>query len=181
MNVPIPVGLRKKRPIALPRPPVRSKQWFASCGRAVARRSGGRAAAPPADASTPSTPPTARPRCQRRRPTGVKLEDGYRGGLLAALVLERDAEPDAIARDRSVLDRDIGAQDLRNTQVANALRGGLDRVARGGLPRLGACPDHFCHAIDAVCHLNLLRSLPSRPSPSGAGLSFRATNATSST
>src|SRR5207248_1959081 len=71
---------------------------------------------------------------------------------VAALVLERDPEPHAVAGDRAVLDRHVLAQDLRDPQVPDALARRFDRAASGRLPRLGAHTDDLGDPVDAVGH-----------------------------
>src|SRR3954453_697747 len=88
----------------------------------------------------------------RRRP-GYSHARGRRGaGLLARLVLERDRQAYAVALHRAVLDRDVLTDHLRDPQVADALRGGLDRVLRGSCKRVRARPDHLGDPVDAVGH-----------------------------
>src|SRR5262245_21588955 len=72
------------------------------------------------------------------------------GRSIAALVLERDPEAHAVARDRAVLDRHVLADDLRDAQVPDALARRFDRVARGRLPRLRTHTDDLGDAVDAV-------------------------------
>src|SRR5262249_40852305 len=73
---------------------------------------------------------------------------------VAGLVLERDREPDAIALDSPVLDRNVLPEDLGDAQIANRFRRGLHRAARSGLPGLTAHPNHFGHSVDAISHRN---------------------------
>src|SRR3954454_13483475 len=99
----------------------------------------------PASAKTrPSRPPPP----VALRP--VKSKGGRRS--IAGLVLERNAEPDAVLRDLAVGDRDVEAGRFRNPQVADRLRRRLDGVPGRCLPRLAARPDDLSDAIDAVTH-----------------------------
>src|SRR4051794_38353655 len=71
---------------------------------------------------------------------------------VAAVVLERDAEADAVLLDRPVLDRHVLADDLGDPQVADRLRGRLDGVLRRIRPRVGARPDHLGDAVHVSGH-----------------------------
>src|SRR3954454_14232942 len=88
----------------------------------------------------------------------VTLKIGFRldERLLARLVLERDREADPEVDGAAVADRDVLTDHLGDPQVADRLRRRLDGVARGGLPRFGAHPDHLGDAVDAVGHANPL-------------------------
>src|SRR6202035_407957 len=110
-------------------------------------------------AGVPSCPPTSYARAAsslgERRTACVQASIRPRGGgrimaahptppvSVARVVLERDPEPDPVLLDRAVLDHDILSDDLGDAQVAHRFRRGLDRAARGGLPRLAAHADHL--------------------------------------
>jgi hypothetical protein len=81
----------------------------------------------------------------RARRTG-ELSSGAR------FVLERDVQAHAVARHLAVLDRDVEAVSLGNTQAPQSLRGSLDRVAGSSLPRFATDTNQLGYAIDALSH-----------------------------
>jgi dihydroorotate dehydrogenase (fumarate) len=75
---------------------------------------------------------------------------------VAAVVLERNCQPDAESRHGAVLDRHVLSQHLCDPQVADRPCRCLHRITSGGLPRLTAHADHFGDAVNAVGHHVLL-------------------------
>src|SRR4029078_4294831 len=81
-------------------------------------------------------PPRPRGPARRPRPGGSRTAGSLRAGTRpdglrarsGALVLERDAERDAVGAPLPVLDRDVEPGRLCDTQVAHALGRGLDGV-----------------------------------------------------
>src|ERR1017187_4559304 len=81
-------------------------------------------------------------------PIGVSMTCGIRlvgfitlRAPLLALVFEGDVEPSAEASDLAVLDGEIEPDDLRDAQVAQRRRSGLDRDLGSLLPGFGARPN----------------------------------------
>src|SRR4051794_392559 len=72
--------------------------------------------------------------------------------LFAALVLERDREPNAVAGHLPVLDRDVLTEHFGDAQVPDRPACGLHGLSGGSLPRLLADADHLGHAVHAVTH-----------------------------
>src|SRR5206468_6870818 len=100
----------------------------------------------------------------KRGPPGTarraRRPDRVTAWSVAALVLERDPQPHAVAGDRPVLDRDVLTDHLRDAQVTDRLGRRLDRVLRRGGPGFAADADDLGDAVDAVrCH----------PAPFGRG------------
>ena len=79
--------------------------------------------------------------------SGISLRPGD-----ARFVLERNVHAHAVARHLAVLDRDVEAVSVGNTQVPQGLCGGLDRVAGSCLSRFGADTNQLGYAIDALSH-----------------------------
>src|SRR5215831_6469983 len=80
-----------------------------------------------------------------------------RGGLLTALVLERELKLGA-ERDRPALVQvDVLRDDLGDSKIAERLARGPDRLGGGVLPRRAAGADDVDHPVHAHA------SLPSRP------------------
>src|SRR5512140_2915081 len=77
---------------------------------------------------------------------------GTGSSSVAPFVLKRDVDSHAVARHLAVLDRDVEAVSLGNTQIPQGLRGGLDRVAGSRLPRFTTDTNQLGHAVDAVSH-----------------------------
>src|SRR3954451_18585908 len=86
---------------------------------------------------------------------GTDVAPVLRVRSVAGLVLERDPEPDPELLDLSVLDRHVLADDLRDAQVTDGLRGGRDGSAGGIRPGLGAGPDDLGDPVDAAGHVRL--------------------------
>jgi hypothetical protein len=82
---------------------------------------------------------------------GISLPSGDAG-----FVLEREAQAHAVARHLAVLDRDVEAVGLGNSQVPQSLRRGLDRVAGSRLPRFATDANQLGYAIDTLSHFILL-------------------------
>src|SRR5687768_15549786 len=121
-----PPGSRRRADRSLRGPynswPPRSRQYSGRRDRTTARP---RNALPRSRPTTRTT--AARTTCSVSADSSV---------LVPAVVLEGDGEPDAEVHDAAVADRDVLTDDLGDAQVADGLRGGVDRGLGRRLPRI---------------------------------------------
>src|SRR5580765_288564 len=106
-------------------------------------------------APRPEAPPVAKSTLPPKRCSVV---------LVALVVLERDVQAHAVARDLPVLNRHVEACCLGDAEIADRLARCADGVLRRSLPRIRTGADHLGHAVDAVAHcLAPLGSIASWP------------------